>query len=190
MRALASLMVLFAAVVFPGQPVVALDGGIRSIDSTEHARDHSDVQEPETSSAEMTDPALQSGEQDDSEIQEPLKLLADLRVHSADELGDVLQRVDQLFSNGRLGAQSPPVVFLLHGEEARVLYQQNYTRHQEIVDLAAKLSAFDVVDIRVCAVWANGKGLDNNRLQPFVGTVPYAPKEEKKLVRESGYRYF
>ena len=131
----------------------------------------------------------QEGEKRESDS-ERLKLLADIRVHSAEELEKVLSRVNKLFLEGGIDERHDPVVFLLHGEEARTLYKQNYTRNKNVVDLAAKLSAFDVVDIRVCEVWSEGKGLDNNRLQPFVETVPFAPSEKKRLVREEGYQYF
>ena len=125
-----------------------------------------------------------------SDEDEQLKLLADLRVHSAEELESVLSRVDRLFLSGSISHQDNPVVFLLHGEEARVLYQSNYAQHKRVVDLAAKLSAFDIVDIRVCEMWAKGKGLDNNNLQPFVDTVRNAPAEEKRLSADHGYQYF
>lgn len=137
-------------------------------------------------SIELLDGGLSASEVEEEE----LKLLADLRVHSAEELESVLARVDKLFLNGGISDRDNPVVFLLHGDEARVLYQSNYTQNKRVVDLAAKLSAFDVVDIRVCESWSKSKGLDNNTLQPFVDTVESAPAEKKRLRAKQDYQYF
>ncbi len=81
------------------------------------------------------------------------------------------------------------MVFLLHGEEAKTLFRQNYSANKRVVDLAARLSAFGVVDIKVCETWAGNNSLDTSRLQPFVGTVPLAPAEAQRL-KARGYTSF
>lgn len=120
-----------------------------------------------------------------------LGLLADIRIHSAEELLEVLMQVDNLFAQGEIQAGvDQPIVFLLHGNEAKTLFKSAYSQHKKVVDLAARLSAFAVVDIKVCETWMGGSGLDKNNLQPFVGTVPYAVAEERRLLKEQGYTYF
>ena len=58
------------------------------------------------------------------------------------------------------------------------------------MDLAARLSAFKVVDIKVCRTWMGGQRLDESQLPPFVATVPFGPAEEKRLMEEENYVYF
>jgi intracellular sulfur oxidation DsrE/DsrF family protein len=115
--------------------------------------------------------------------------IARIELHTAEELYAVLVRSDQLL---QISQQLPvtPVAFILHGPEARVFFRDQYQQNQELVDLAAKLSAFNVVDIQVCKTWMGSKGLDEGQLLPFVGTVPFGPAEEQRLIRRQSYRYF
>ncbi len=117
--------------------------------------------------------------------------LADIRVHSPQELIKILLRAEMLLDKGDFEAgHSAPVVFLLHGDEARVLFKNQYSQNKKLVDLAAKLSAFNVVDIKVCEVWMRKNSLDQQQLQPFVSPVGYAPAEQKRLIKEEQYQYF
>ncbi|WP_019529817.1 hypothetical protein [Dasania marina] len=115
--------------------------------------------------------------------------LARIELHTAAELYALLQRSEQLFM---LSQQAPavPVAFVLHGPEAEVFFRGQYRRHQDLVDLAAKLSAFKVVDIKVCRTWMGMHSLDAQQLLPFVGTVPLGPVEEQRLLNQQGYNYF
>ncbi len=104
---------------------------------------------------------------------------------------DLLQRSDQLLQDGTLSmGTSSPVRFVLHGPEVRVLLRQNYSTHKQTVDLAARLSALGVIDIRVCERWMGGNRVEASELPPFVKTVPYGPAEERVLMREQDYVYF
>jgi len=123
--------------------------------------------------------------------EQPLRWLADIRVHSADELGQILNRVDRLLQTGAIApGMRKPVVFLLHGNEARVLFKKNYLQYKAVVDTAARLSAFAVVDIKVCEQWMGSQGLNKNNLQPFVKTVPFAPAAKTRLLTEQDYVSF
>ncbi|MGI9289609.1 MAG: hypothetical protein ACR2P1_29860 [Pseudomonadales bacterium] len=117
--------------------------------------------------------------------------LAAIELHTAEQLYSVLKRADKLFSNGDFQAgRSPPVAFILHGAEAKALQQSKYQQNKALVDLAARLSAFQVVDIKVCETWMKGQKIDATMLPPFIGTVPNGPKEQKRLMEEQGYVYF
>ncbi|MCZ6829951.1 MAG: DsrE family protein [Gammaproteobacteria bacterium] len=121
---------------------------------------------------------------------EPRYLVA-IELHTEEELLQALQRSEQLLNQGILRRHSPsPVQFVLHGPEARILLLQNYPRYKATVDLAARLSAFGVVDLKVCETWMGGNGINPEELPPFVGTVPYAPAEIKRLMDEQDYIYF
>lgn len=119
------------------------------------------------------------------------KLLAHIEVHTVDELNQLLKRSEQLFDSGELiSGKDTPVAFVLHGREASSLFNMNYKDNKALVDLAARLSAFEVVEIKVCKTWMGGKGLDESQLPPFVGTVPLGPAEQRRLLKEESYVYF
>ncbi len=115
--------------------------------------------------------------------------LARIEVHTAAELLGILSRADQLFTTRQLDT-AEPIVFVLHGAEGRAFLRQSYANNKTLVDLAAKLSALQVVDIRVCETWMGGQHIDSEQLQPFVETVPYGPAEVKRLRSDENYLYF
>jgi hypothetical protein len=115
--------------------------------------------------------------------------VARIEVHTAAELLGILSRADKLFSTRQLNT-AEPIVFVLHGAEGQVFLRQSYANHKALVDLAAKLSALQVVDIRVCETWMGGQRIDIEQLQPFVDTVPYGPAEIKRLRGDENYLYF
>ncbi|ARN74429.1 hypothetical protein [Oceanicoccus sagamiensis] len=82
------------------------------------------------------------------------KYLAEIEVHSSKELYALLSRAEALLDDGRFKAGvDTPVAFVLHGAEARSLLRANYSSNKTLVDLAARLTAFEVVDIKVCKSW-------------------------------------
>ncbi len=123
--------------------------------------------------------------------QVPERYLAEIVLHTEDEFRSVLERAEQLLLEGEVDQQGQPqVAFVLHGPEVNLLLKQNYLQHRETVDLAARLSALGVVDIKACQRWMGGNGIDAQDLQPFVGTVPFAIAEARRLVEEEGYIKF
>jgi intracellular sulfur oxidation DsrE/DsrF family protein len=130
------------------------------------------------------------GVQAQPDTESPRYLVA-IELHTEDELLQALQRSEQLLDEGILNRHSPaPVRFVLHGPAAKILLLQNYTRYKGTVDLAARLSAFGVVDIKVCETWMGGNRVNPEELPPFVGTVPYGPREIRRLMKEQDYIYF
>jgi hypothetical protein len=117
------------------------------------------------------------------------RYLARIEVHTAAELSGILERTDELFNDQQLD-NADPIVFVLHGAEGRVFLRQSYGDNKALVDLAARLSALRVVDIRVCQTWMGGYNIDASQLQPFVDTVPFGPAEVQRLRRDENYSYF
>ena len=119
------------------------------------------------------------------------KYLADIAIHTPKELFDILARADMLLEGGRYSvAGSSPVVFLLHGDEARILFKEQYKQNKPVIDLAAKLTAFNVVDIKVCDIWMQNNNFYSKDLQPFVGVVGNAITEAERLLTQEQYQYF
>ena len=126
-----------------------------------------------------------------AQVEEEPRYLVAIELHTEEELLQALQRSEQLFNEGILSRHSPsPVRFVLHGPEVKILLVQNYSRYKDTVDLAARLSAFGVVDLKVCETWMGGNRVNPEELPPFIGTVPYGPAEIRRLMEEQDYIYF
>jgi hypothetical protein len=121
--------------------------------------------------------------------QNEARYLANIELHTAAELLDVLKRSEILFDNGELVEESP-VAVVLHGVEARAFLRQDYKQYKSLINLAARLTALGAVDIQVCDVWMGSQSLDAQQLQPFVGIVPNGPREVTRLITEENYIYF
>ncbi len=119
------------------------------------------------------------------------RYIADVELHTAEELQTLLERAETLVLEGALPLDGEPrVAFVLHGPEVRVLLRQSYLENKALVDLAASLSALGVVEIKACETWMGGNRVDPAALQPFVQTVSYGPGEIRRLVNDEGYIKF
>ena len=125
-----------------------------------------------------------------SSLQQGANYLARIGQNNPAEIDQALSRIEQLFMIEAAGFQYEPVVIVLHGPEVAVFERQNYHQFKHIVHKAARLSAFNVVDIRVCETRLDTLGSAVNNLVPFVGTVPYGPAEIQRLTGEEGYLHF
>lgn len=118
------------------------------------------------------------------------RFLAEITVNSVEEVAQALRRAEQLFEQGAVDAETGPATFILYGPEVSVFLKDNYQSNKAIVGLAARLSAFKVVDIRVCEIRLGLMGVDESAIQPFVNTVPFGPREVDRLLKEENYSYF
>jgi intracellular sulfur oxidation DsrE/DsrF family protein len=120
-----------------------------------------------------------------------VRYLANLELHTAAELLEVLSRAEELLLDDAMAHDAQAsVTLLMHGPEVRVLLRDNYRDNQELVDLAARLSALGVVQIKACRTWMGGHSVDERQLQAFVGTVPDAVEEARMLIQEQNYIAF
>ena len=117
------------------------------------------------------------------------KYLARIREHTEAEFMSILRRAETVITEAQSYPRFEPIEFVLHGAEAGFFVRDNYDRYQEIVDLAARLDAFGVVDIKICEAWLSMRNVQPDQLPAFVETVPYGPALEDRLERE-GYIYF
>ena len=84
----------------------------------------------------------------------------------------------------------PPIAFVIYGPDVGIFFRENYSAFKPIVDLAARLSALEVIDIKVCQVSYEKEGLDKSTLLPFVTTVPFGPAEVTRLLEDQQYDLF
>ena len=120
----------------------------------------------------------------------PNGFLARIETDSPDEVFKALQRAEELYRQGIASKVDNPLAFVLHGPEVTIFLQQNYLQYQEIVDLAAKLTALDIIDLRVCLTRLDELGEGSSELLPFVGTVQIGIEEERRLTQKEQFIYF
>ena len=119
------------------------------------------------------------------------RYVADIELQTLEQFQQLLVRADELFLAGETSTgDEPAVVFVLHGPVLSSLLRENYLGNRPTVDLAARLSAFGVIDLKACRAWMRSASVSEADLQPFVETVSYGPGEVQRIVSESNYVYF
>ena len=119
------------------------------------------------------------------------RFVVDIELQTLDQFDLLLQRANQLMLSGEVQQQGEAaVVFVLHGPVLRSLLKQNYTENRQTVDLAARLSALEVIDLKACRTWMGGNSVSEADLQPFVETVSYGPGEVEGLLQQGSFSYF
>ena len=119
------------------------------------------------------------------------RFVVDIELQTQDQFDLLLQRANQLLLSGEVQQEGEvAVVFVLHGPVLRSLLKQNYTENRQTVDLAARLSALEVIDLKACRTWMGGNNVSEFDLQPFVETVSYGPAEVEGLLQQGNYSYF
>lgn len=111
--------------------------------------------------------------------------------NKAEDVEAALLRVETFYQQDLLFlSQPPPIALVLHGPEVEIFLRENYRRYKNIVDLAARLSAFELIDIKICRTRLRFLKQDEMSLFPFVGTVSFGPDEIERLTNEEGYLRF
>jgi len=120
-----------------------------------------------------------------------VRYVADIELQNSQQLIELLQRASQLLLDG-VAAQDgiPKVSFVLHGPVINDLLKQNYAGNLQMVNLAASLSALQVVEIKVCRTWMGLNNVEEVDLQPFVVPVNLAGSEVERLREKKNYLDF
>ena len=109
--------------------------------------------------------------------------LFDVTEHSIDELLALLTRVDELIETPPGGPENLDIVLILHGPDIKMFTRQTYAQNKSLVDLAGKLDAANIVDLKVCETVMPEVGVAREDLPAFIETVPYAPAEKSRLMQ-------
>jgi hypothetical protein len=117
------------------------------------------------------------------------KLQADVALHTLAELKRLLEQAEKIANSETQYNTDEPIVVVLHGEEIKAFIRSNYRAHKALVDLAARLDAFNIIDVKACKRWMGANGIMVNELPPFVETVPIGLGERDRL-EKAGYAYF
>ena len=84
----------------------------------------------------------------------------------------------------------PPIVMMLHGQEAHRFLRSNYSANKAMVDQTAKLAAYNVIKVQICLTWMASNMYEEDELFPFVSTVPLGKAELARLASEEGYTQY
>jgi uncharacterized protein len=117
------------------------------------------------------------------------KLQANIALHTLAELQQLLERAESIANGETLYNTEDPIAVVLHGEEINAFLRSNYRTNKPLVDLAARLDAFNVIDVKVCRRWMGANGIMANDLPPFIEPVPFGAGEVQRL-KAAGYAYF
>ena len=117
---------------------------------------------------------------------EPNDVAFDISVHTIDELRDVLQRAEELVSQPKSASQPANIALMLHGPEIKYFSIGQYAQYKDVVDLAAKLDAYNVVELKMCETAMKDFGIKKNDIPSFIEFVPSGESELKQLSRR-GY---
>ena len=120
---------------------------------------------------------------------QPKKLQADIELHTLSELKQLLEQAENIANGGAEYNTNAPIAVVLHGNEIKAFLRSNYRMNKPLVDLAARLDAFNVIDVKVCKRWMGANGIMANDLPPFVEPVPFGAAERDRL-EAAGYAYF
>ena len=113
----------------------------------------------------------------------------DISVHSIEELEILFDRAEALAAQPRPAGHEDSIVLVLHGPEVEFFAIPNYARYRVIVDRAARLDAFDVVDVKICQIMMRNYGIAPDEIPAFIEQVPDGGLEIERLTRD-GYVYF
>lgn len=119
----------------------------------------------------------------------PDRAVLDVSVHTIEGLRILFDRAEELAMAPRPKGEDASVVLVLHGPEVEFFAIKNYDEYRDIVDQAARLDAFDVVDVRMCQTMMGERGIEQNDIPSFIELVPYGPGEVEQLKQE-GYVAF
>lgn len=118
------------------------------------------------------------------------RLVFDVTVHTLEEMRELLSRAEHVSRKHPVdpadSGETAGIALVLHGPEIEFFANKNYEQYKEVVDLAARLDAYQVIDVKICRETMQDLGLESRDLPPFVEEVPYGPDEVERLRRE-GY---
>lgn len=115
--------------------------------------------------------------------------VAKIDLHTAEEIEQLLKRAEAYLENAEVYPDADPIAVILHGPEVQLFNRRNYSKFKDIVGLAARLDALNVINVQVCEVQMLEEGISINDLPHFVESIPYGPAEEERLLKK-GYQYF
>jgi len=111
-----------------------------------------------------------------------------ITLHTPAEIEGMLTRAEQLAKTRRPDGTHAGIALVLHGPEVEFFARRNYSKYRRIVDLAARLDAAGVIEVKMCQTEMRARRIGARDVPDFIELVPYGPDEEQRLLR-NGYVY-
>lgn len=112
---------------------------------------------------------------------------AEIAPQSEEDVVELLSRVSEYAQSGKLF--NDPIVIMLHGAEAKVFTQRNYSKYSSIVNLARRLDSEQIIDVQICEVWMSKNDMTGDELPDFIRPVPYGNDILDKLIQAGSVRF-
>lgn len=137
-------------------------------------------------SAETEHATVEPKPHNDKIIIENKSYLFDISNHSKDEFQALLTRAEEVSKTQSDDFSDLEIIMIIHGPDIEWFTQNNYNDNQQLIDLAARLDANAIIDMKVCETTMISRGVARDDLPAFIESVPYAPTEIEYRLRE-GY---
>jgi intracellular sulfur oxidation DsrE/DsrF family protein len=111
-------------------------------------------------------------------------IVIDVVLHDRKAILNMLQRAETLAMTPNPAERPRQIALVLHGQEIENFRIKNYSDNRDIVDLAAKLDAFNVIDVRMCNTMMNLLNVEKQEIPAFIEIVPYGPAEVDRLEQQ------
>ncbi len=112
--------------------------------------------------------------------------LFDVTDHSIEELEALLVRAEEVSQTHPKDFEDLEIVMVIHGPDIDLFTSQNYEQNRQLIELASRLDAYDVIDMKVCEKTMSMRGVNRQDIPSFIESVPYAPSEIKQRLQD-GY---
>ncbi len=122
--------------------------------------------------------------QNDNIIIENKKYLFDVTDHTIEEFEALLNRAEEVSQAHAPGYEDLKIVMIIHGPDIDWFTRQNYESNRKLIDLAARLDAYEIIDMKVCEKTMSIRGVDRENIPSFIESVPYAPIEIENRLKE------
>jgi len=132
---------------------------------------------------------IQKDKHSDNIIVENKSYLFDVTNHSKDEFQALLTRAEEVYETQSEDFADLKIIMVIHGPDIEWFTQQNYQQNRNLIDLAARLDTYNVIDLKVCERTMSNRNVDRKDIPSFIESVPYGPTEIKDRLQE-GYINF
>lgn len=112
--------------------------------------------------------------------------LFDVSQRSREEFITFLRRADELVTVAAPETDKLEIALILSDHDIDWFAKGNYEQNKELVDLAARLDALEVIDLKICQRAMQEHGYQEDDIPAFIDRVPYAAAERQRL-QGSGY---
>ncbi len=112
--------------------------------------------------------------------------LFDVSDHTIEEMEALLLRAEEVTQADPENFTDLEIVMILHGSDIDWFTSRNYQENKKLIDLAARLDKYDIIDMKVCETTMLSRGVSRDEIPDFIESVPFAPTEINTLTSQ-GY---